>query len=328
MTSRFSWPAAEPAKVGAARFLAIAMCLCPAGLGRAVEPPGTAASANTFHLGISPETWTGVKREDAAAAITSWARIIALQQTLATEPRISLFGSFAELHLALRDGQLDAAAVLTEQCLALEPSLRPDEVFVTVRGGSFTERYLVLVQRNGSIEKVADLRGRHLILQSSSRTSLASAWLDTLLAPASSATKPLPPPLITRIEKPSQPILQVFFHRADACLVTSNAFQVASELNPQLRRSLRVLAVSPPFVPSLFFFHPGHTSPHQATWEAAILELNRTPTGRQVLTVFQADKMEKRPFSCLDSARQVLAQRDRATQGSTGIPPSPEPPSP
>jgi phosphonate transport system substrate-binding protein len=107
-------------------------------------------------------------------------------------------------------------------------------------------------------------------------------------------------------------VLQVFFHQADACLVTSNVFALACELNPQLRKELRVLADSPAVVPSVFFFRSGYVAKLRDQLEPAVVEMDQSPAGQEVLTVFQCDGMIKLPVACLNGSRQLLAEYSRA----------------
>jgi hypothetical protein len=62
----------------------------------------------------------------------------------------------------------------------------------------------------------------------------------------------------------------------------------------------------------LFFFRPSYIPQMRDRLESAILSMNATPAGREVLTVFQSDGMMKCQVSCLESTRQLLAEYDRA----------------
>jgi ABC-type phosphate/phosphonate transport system substrate-binding protein len=106
-------------------------------------------------------------------------------------------------------------------------------------------------------------------------------------------------------------VLRVFFRQSDACLVTADAFELACELNPQLRRDLKVLVASPPLIPTLLFFRRGCTGPARAEVEAAILDLHSTPAGQQVLTVFQGSRIERHPLSCLDATQALFSEYHR-----------------
>ena len=287
--------------------LAIVGGLAPKG----AETPVPAGAPAVVRIGIAAGTWGGVNRNDATAAISAWARIIMKQRGMALEVETRLFESDEEMVRDLRSGRVDAVSMLTHQFLALEPQLQPDAVFLATRNHSITEQYVLLVHRSSGIGDLSGLRGGRLLLQSNARTSLAPCWLETLLARGSLGAAEGFFKSLTRIEKPSKMVMQVFFRQAEACLVTSNVFELAGELNPQIRQELRVLAVSPEVIPSLFYFRPGHTSRAREELEPAILALHERPAGQQVLTVFQGEQMVKRPIACFARTRELLAEYDR-----------------
>ena len=273
---------------------------------------GTPPKPSVVRIGIGPGIWQGVNRNDASAAIKVWTKAILNQgeNVLAVETQI--FETPEALSDALKNDHIDAATMLTDEFLGLTPELQPATVFIGTKAQAFTENYVLLVQRNAGISEVAGLAGRKLVCQSNSRTSLALPWFDTLLARQSMGLAETVLGSLTKNDSPSKAVLQVFFHQADACLVTSNVFALASELNPQLRKELKILAVSPAVVPALFFFRPGYTNTLRQQMESAILSMRKTPAGIQVLTVFQSDGMVQCPLASLDGTRQLLAEYERA----------------
>jgi ABC-type phosphate/phosphonate transport system substrate-binding protein len=140
-------------------------------------------------------------------------------------------------------------------------------------------------------------------------------WLETKLAESGlgPARRFLGP--MEDLENPSKAVLRVFFGQADACLVTSNAFAISCELNPQIARKLKALAASPPLVPTVMYFRNDCRSPQFDKVEAAILDLHKTTAGQQVLTIFQAVRLEKRPASCLQETRAVVLRYLQIEQG-------------
>jgi ABC-type phosphate/phosphonate transport system substrate-binding protein len=283
-------------------------------------PPSNVVRA---HIGISPGSWQGLNRNDASAAIATWAKTILRQRGTTLEVKIELFDSDEALAAALRRKEIDAVSMLPGQFVAVEREIQPDAVFATVKNGSVTERYVLLVHRRSGIGDLAGLRGRKLMMQSNSRTSLVVPWIETLLAGQSPAEVDRFFGSVIKSESPSKTVLQVFFRQADAGIVTANALAVASELNPQLQRELQVLATSPEVVPALFFFRPSFDQATRAQMEDAMRELGETPAGRQVMTVFQGDGMTKLPLSALRSTRELLAQHARRQPSSApGVEPS------
>ena len=262
-------------------------------------------------IGISQGMWSGVNRNDAIAAITAWAKTILKQRGISGNAETRFFESTQDMVNALKSGQVEATSMFTHEFLTLDASVKPDMVFLAAKNKSFTERYVILVHRSSGIDDVLGLRGRHVVLHKSPRTGLAPQWLDTLLAGRSMDLPKEVSLNTTTIENASRAVLQVFFRKADACVVTSEVFEMVGELNPQVRVELRVLASSPDVIPTLFFFSAGYVSEIRDQLEAAIVALRDTPAGQQILTVFQCDGMEKRPISCLEDTRRMLAEYDR-----------------
>jgi phosphonate transport system substrate-binding protein len=282
----------------------------PAGEPASGPANGSNAPAS-IRIGVAQATWQGLNRNDATAAITTWAKTIMQERGAAVAVVTTLFESDAELARALADGRVDCVSMPADQFLALDRRSQPAEVYLAAHDHSIGERYVLLVHQDRAPPDLAGLRGGRLLAQSTARTSLALPWLDCVLA-----AQQLEPPerllaSIRKTEKPSKAMLPVFFRQAEACLVTSNAFDTASELNPQLRKELRVLAMSPEVVPAVFFFRCGYKSFAREQLEPSIVALHQSPAGLQVLTVFQCDQMMKCPASCLEATRQLLARRDR-----------------
>jgi phosphonate transport system substrate-binding protein len=275
------------------------------------ESSNAPALPSLVRVAIGPGTWGGVNRNDASAAISVWAKAIMQQRGSSLNVQIRMFDTPEALGDALKRGEVDGVSMLTDQFLTLDPKLLSDTVYLVTKDHAATENYVLLTDRDTGLETVPGLAGRKLLVLDNARTALALPWLETELARGSLGPAKDFFRAITKIENPSKAVLQVFFHQADACLVTSNVFELACELNPQLHQKLRVLAISPAVVPGLFCFRSGYTPGIRDQMESAMMTLNQTPSGLQVLTVFQSDGMVKQPLASLDSTRQLLAEYQR-----------------
>jgi ABC-type phosphate/phosphonate transport system substrate-binding protein len=279
--------------------------------GIAAQDGAPRTSPRLVRIGISQGTWWGVNRNDANAAITAWGKAILKQRGILVDVETKILENSQDMVDSLKNDQIEAASMLTNEFLALDPKIRPDTVFLGVKNKSVTEQYVILVHRNSGISDVRDLRGRKVVLHQSPRTSLAPQWLETLLEGRSRGLAAEVSSTTTSVENASKAVLGVFFRQADACVVTSNVFDTASELNPQLRKELRVLASSPEVIPTLFCFRASYSSDIKDVLEAAILAVHETPAGQQILTVFQCDSMVKQPISCLEGTRRILLEYER-----------------
>jgi len=125
-------------------------------------------------------------------------------------------------------------------------------------------------------------------------------------------------------------VLPVFFHQADACLLTRAGFQTMNELNPQVGQQLKVLAASAALVPIVFCFRGNYASPDRDKLMDSIDRISETPAGRQTLMLFQSERLVKSPVAALDSAcelldvhRQLRAAALGAQPGDSAVPPTP-----
>jgi phosphonate transport system substrate-binding protein len=281
------------------------------------QEPAASPTPSQFRVAFSIGTIGEINRNDAKASTLAWGRTILSQRNIVAETVPSVFDRADDLFRVLQADQADAVAVLTDEYLTHAKTVTPDGVFLGVINGKVAEQYVLLVHQGSGIQDLTGLKGRSLEFHHHARTSLATAWLDTLLGGQKLGLTEEVFKKPTRNDRVSRTIHRVFFRQVDACVVTRGAFETAVELNPQVRKELRVLATSPELVPSLFFLRPGYASSLREKIEAAILTLHESPAGKQIMTVFQCDRLEKHPLSCLDSARTLLAEQAMLRSAAT-----------
>jgi hypothetical protein len=269
------------------------------------------ATDRVFRLAFSVKMFTDVKVEDARAAMKVWMMTVARERNIPMDPEPKIYESLEEMLRGSRATPVEGFGVTAEECWRLSKEIKLDRLAVAINHGRMTEEYVVLVHRDSGIEGVADLRGRSLMVLENPRMSLAMVWLDTLLLqkgmnPTAKFCHRAPP-----VSKLSQAVLPVFFRKSDACLVTRRGFQTMSELNPQVGKQLRILAVSPELVPSVFAFRSDYASPFR---EQMLVEMGRlpdSPAGQQILTLLQTERIEEQPISSLAGAFDLLAAHQR-----------------
>lgn len=209
---------------------------------------------------------------------------------------------------------VDCITMCTNEYVRVSEQLANDRIVVGVMSDSIYEEFVLIVHRTSSIERLSDLRGRKMGLHMSRRTALAPLWLETLLAreglgPSAEFFGQIVSPI-----KITKAVLPVFFRQMDTCLVTRNGFDTMVELNPQVGQELKTLAVSPAFVPVAFFFRSDYSSPLRAKIMGEITRWHINAAGRQILTIFQVDRLEEHPLSCLESAIELVTAHQRLSQ--------------
>ena len=131
-------------------------------------------------------------------------------------------------------------------------------------------------------------------------------------AQAHSFSAPITDPKVSRV------VLPVFFGQADACLTSKRGFETMCELNPQVAKDLKSLAISPPMVVTFYVFRKNYQSVHRERLIKALSGLRNSAAGRQFATLFQFEEAVVRDADCLAPALAILDAGDRA-RGRRGL---------
>lgn len=281
----------------AAAFAGLCLHACPA--------LGGTGEESAFRVGFTSSMFADVHQNDARAAIKIWAQLLAAEHGIPIDGEPLIIDSQVAGRM-LREAAVNAMGMLVTEYPALVEGNRFDPIFVTRYQGALAERYVLLAHREGAVRRVADLRGRSLLVHDNPRACLASPWLDVVLDDSGL-------PVATRLARAvrSDPqlakvVLPVFFRQADAALVTRSGFETLAELNPQLRQKLVVLAESEDIVPAVFAMRAAYASTFRDALLDALDTLDRTAAGRQVLTIFRGDSLERVAPSALDTAFGII----------------------
>lgn len=275
----------------------------------AASSPARAAE-DILRLGISESLVRDVSIADAKAAMVVWMKRIASELRLDLRYIPEVFESAENLTAKLKQGLVDTVAMNLLEYRRVREWLDPREITVPSQKTALT--YVLLVRSDSGVAKVADLRGRRLLMLDSLQTCIAPAWLSTLIGTEAQESAGSFFSAVSRKPKPSQVILPVFFGQVEACLTTQLSFLTAGELNPQILSKLRPLAVSPEIVASLYAFRKGWDGGIRARIIRAMTGLASSASGRQVLTLFQCESLLVRDVSCLNEALSILARSERA----------------
>jgi ABC-type phosphate/phosphonate transport system substrate-binding protein len=265
------------------------------------------ASLPTLRIAVSESVAGEVNGNDLRAAIKTWAEALTRHTGVRIEAEVC---TSAQLMQKIRNRQVDAFSIniieYAQVAAYADHELVMDET--QVPNG---EEYVLLVHQSGGIVSLADLRGRSLLLYQNPRTCLDRIWLDTLLASAHIGAANT---FLGRIEssrKLSRVVLPVFFRQTDACIVTRRGFSTMCELNPQLAKQLRVLAVSPKMMAGFLVFHKDSPVEARRKFLAAITVLGNTTEGQQAITLFGGTRLVLVDDSVLHSSLELLRAYER-----------------
>ncbi|PTN38437.1 phosphate/phosphite/phosphonate ABC transporter substrate-binding protein [Desulfonatronum sp. SC1] len=265
------------------------------------------AADSNFRIGFTNNMFTEVNENDARAAMTVWGQTVARERGIPVEPEVLVYKAVQDMLPDLLDGQMDVAAVTSMEYDLLRHEVEFSPIFLTYHDGETAEEFVLLAHRDGPLETLADLAGRHVHVHQALRASLAPLWLDALLVQEKLEPLAELAGRVTTLPSLSQTLLPVFFRQADACLVTRHGFETMVELNPQLGAQLHILAASEPMVPAVFAFRRDYAPSFLEQLLAGIRDLHETPAGGQVLLVFNSERIGDYPESALNTALELIA---------------------
>lgn len=302
-------------------WLVLVLVLAGRGVAAGAEPkPVAPAEPGAFNLIFSSRMFTEVHENDAKAALIAWAEVVMRERHLRFTPEPQVLDGVPALVRAASSGENNFITVSTEEYLEMGMPAARDSFIVGLTAGDPFVTYLLLVNTDSEIRDVAGLKGRTVLVYDNPRASLAAYWLDDLLL-----ERGLPPAgtycgVVNKARKLSAAVLPVFFHQADACLVTRDGLAVLGELNPQVVSQLRVLGTSPPFTPSVAFIRAGTEPAFKGVDLFREVKLLHTSApGKQLLSLFKVDRLVTLPTSAIGSARELIETHRRLLrQGKPG----------
>ena len=131
------------------------------------------------------------------------------------------------------------------------------------------------------------LQGKSILVESGNRGDLPQAWLNQVVNDEAAKKAADFFSRIQTTEKASRAILPTFFGSADACLVSLNAFETASELNPQIKQQLQIVATSPNFIEQVFCKRSSYSNMTQQSVLEGAKQFESDPSGAQVMSLLR-----------------------------------------
>jgi ABC-type phosphate/phosphonate transport system substrate-binding protein len=251
------------------------------------QPPAT----KNFTLGFSLDLFEGADARDATAAIEIYAKEISSLGGNKYTINAVVFENTSGLVNAVRRGSVQLVVLPTldffnaKTLCALEPAA------IATGREAYGDEYVLLVHQASAAATLPDLKGKSICVLSNARGEIMRRWLEAewlraKLPPASEKLYKL-----KEVAKESQAVMAVFFRQSDACTVTRSCLQTMTEMNPQLKRDLKIVRTSPRLLYSIFCVVEGMDAADRAGLMETITGMNGSSAGRHILTMFQLHRV-------------------------------------
>lgn len=269
-----------------------------------------------YRIGISSKSFGKIKTNDGTAAIKAWAATITKEQKLKVNFDVRLItNTTKELRKSITNIEYDGYSLSSPEYFDTGIGF-PEHVYILKKQSGININYIIISHSQSSVMSPQDLLKCKLITCDNNQMVMSLQWLESILFKHAKGVKINKP---EQVDNFSKAILQIFFRQADAALVTREAFDLACELNPQLRKDIKVLYESQPFISGFFILlRPPHEK-HYEVLEKIILDVGKTPGGQQVLTVFQSTGIAKYPATVLEDTIKFLKNYEQMKEKTESL---------
>jgi len=256
---------------------------------------GTAGTAvpqqRPFRLALARSVVQSQNETDMLAAMKVWAETLVRESGLAVEPHVSVLAGMENMVAAIRDGRIDGVTLSLSEYAAFPEGLLGGPFIRPLVASSVEVEFVLVAARNGPVKGIRDLANARVTVHDIENSDVGLTWLDAQLAVLGMGRLRAIATSVELTPKASAAVLNVFFGKADACLVRRSVFASAVELNPQVGARMAEVAVSESIAPSFLSFRAGVADTIKGRLSQEILRLHESTVGQQVVRMFKADRM-------------------------------------
>ncbi|HMK55940.1 MAG TPA: PhnD/SsuA/transferrin family substrate-binding protein [Dissulfurispiraceae bacterium] len=259
-----------------------------------------------LRVGYSAKFLNDVSLADAQVAIELWTKEMAKSSILKVQPKAFIFDNLQTMVTALQNNEIDMVTLTAMDFIKIRDKVAIEPALVASRrGAAGGDELALIVRRDQGITDVKQLKGKKVMVHAYMLDS-AYIWLSNVVHHKKQPLKDKFFGSVQEVKKASQAVLPVFFKQADAVVVSKNAFETMSELNPQLAREMMIIHSSEKLMYGMICMNT-HLSPtiKKDIMNSAV-SMHRSPAGRQILTLFQIDNITAYKPSMLFATMALL----------------------
>jgi hypothetical protein len=246
-----------------------------------------------------------ISRRDVEVSLRFWVEELARSISLTYRP-VQYYDSMDEMKRDMAAGKIN---FIVANGMGVAQHFSPAELGDGFSGyKDLPENLLLVVRRDAGIRSAADLAGKRIGLLD--RDELTDLYLETLLLKAWGKADwgRLGP--VTRETRSGKLAHRLFFGQADAALIYRSGYEAAVALNPQVGQRLMILDdyTFKTRSPHIGLFSSQVPRDQRETIAKAAMKLNDTVRGRQVLQIYQADRLVLTAVRELDPYYELLEE--------------------
>ncbi|MGZ4954437.1 MAG: PhnD/SsuA/transferrin family substrate-binding protein [Methylobacter sp.] len=240
-------------------------------------------------------------RADIEVSLNFWAKDLLAVEAKKLNLNITssgaiLFDRIEDMEQAFERGELDmivAPPLLIARYFKREAL---DDGFMGVLADKKQDAVLLVARTDKNINSAKDLRGKRLVMQENDE--LAEMFLDTEVLKALKKTYNNIGLTIQHQKKSPRIILDVYFDKADAAVLYKSTYDITSELNPEIRNKIKILADYPIRSKNFGYFRVNY--PFNKGLSDSSKDFNKNARAQQILEVFKTPEIDSCKVAELD----------------------------
>jgi ABC-type phosphate/phosphonate transport system substrate-binding protein len=250
-----------------------------------------AEEAFNLSLGYTGSAYLETTNKDLQAAVSVLIQKIAWKYF--GKSKAQYYDNISEMAAALKSGKVQVMCGAPEEFMKLRTLSPLDPILITASGSDYETELLLLVRKESGIRSLLDLKNKSIVMpaRNTSVDNMFQVWIETLLMRAGYSRIETFFSSVKENRSTSRGIMTVYFRQADACVVTRQLFNLASELNPQIGRELVPIARIGKLSQGIISVDRGLPDNLRERIKQAFLNVTESPEGKQLLILFQISKM-------------------------------------
>lgn len=226
---------------------------------------------------------------------------------LGIETKMKIVPNVEALVASFKDGSINYGLIENQDYVKLKAKNDIVPIVKAVKAGTSTYKAIILVRKDSGINSIADLKGKRFAYVSKGSShgymfpsltikSLFNKSMDQFFESQ------------TQYKKDTDSILAVYYKKADAVSTSDITFEILSELRPQIKRKLKVIEVSDPFVFGPIFYYKDNIINFNtvAKFKDEIINMKNVPEGDQLLMIFKIGDWTEAKDEDYDGLRKLM----------------------
>lgn len=246
-------------------------------------------------LGMMNYLFDEVNINDGTTALTLWIetfkKSVSKKGIKDVNVEYQLYTSINDLEKDIEEEEIVFITIKTVDYFNLK---EPSKLVPFLTGSRSTrtkfEQLLLVAGNKSGIKSIKDIKDTEILLPKTFLVELSKMWVRLELIDAKKFNYKNPKIKYTSFSE-SNLLLGVFFGKYDCAVISSAAYQLVCELNPQVKENTNIIAISPLLINSLFA-HAKNADPDLVyTYRTVSENLHEEPEGKQILTLFKTDRV-------------------------------------